>query len=86
MTQRRSNKRAPVLEPGAQLDGDLTVLEHLGGSRKVDLYACRSERLSGVVACKVLRPGFCIHFSSLDAIREEGEVLLRMRHPNVIEG
>lgn len=86
MTQPQRKRRAPILQPGAALDDDLTVLEHLGGSRKVDIYICRSKRLDGIVACKVLRPEYCIHFSSLDAIREEGELLQRMRHPNVIEG
>ena len=84
-SQRQPKKRAPVLDPGAALDDDLTVLDHLGGSRKVDLYLCRSDEF-GVVAVKVLRPEFRIHFNSLDDIREEGETLQRLHHPNVIEG
>jgi serine/threonine protein kinase len=86
MTQRVPNQRAPVIAPGASLDDDLTVVEHLGGSRNVDIYLCKSELLAHVIACKVLRPEYCIHFRSLDAIREEGELLQRLRHPNVIEG
>ena len=84
--KRTTRKRAPVLRPGSSLDHDLTVLDHLGGSRKVDLYLCRSKRLKDTVACKVLRPEYCIHLASLDAVREEGELLSRLRHPNVIEG
>jgi serine/threonine protein kinase len=86
MTERQPKTRAPALEPGEALDNDLTAVGHLGGSRKVDLYLCKSERFGGIVAGKVLRPEWRIHFNSLDAIREEGEVVQRMHHANVIEG
>ena len=38
------------------------------------------------MACKVLRPEYCIDFSSLEAVLEEGELLCRLRHPDVVEG
>jgi serine/threonine protein kinase len=82
----RRRERAPVLAPGFQLDDDLTVVDHLGGSRKVDIYQCRSRRLKGVVACKVLRPEYRINFSALEDILQEGQLLQRLRHPNVIRG
>ncbi len=82
----RSDPRAPILESGERLDEDLTVLDHLGGSRKVDIYLCRSRSLKRLVACKVLRPEYCIDFSSLEDILQEGEILMDLRHPNVVEG
>jgi len=84
MTQQR--KREPVLDDGYWLDQDLRIVEHLGGSRKVDVYLCRSVPLKKIVTCKVLRPEYRIDFSSLQAVLEEGEILLRLRHPNVVEG
>ena len=75
-----------MLKPGFDLDGDLTIIDHLGGSRKVDIYLCRSKRLEKQVSCKVLRPEYCIDFSSLEAVMQEGRILLRLRHPNVING
>ena len=75
-----------VLEPGSELDSDLAVVDYLGGSRKVDVYLCRSKRLKGLVACKVLRREYCTDLSALEAILEEGEILQRLRHPNVVEG
>lgn len=78
--------RAPVLEPDDMLDSDLRVVEHLGGSRKVDIYLCRSAARNGMVACKVLRPEYRIDFRSLRAVLREGELLLRLHHPNVVEG
>ena len=45
------SKRLRTFEPGHRLDSDLTVVEHLGGSRKVDVYLCRSKRLKRLVAC-----------------------------------
>ncbi len=82
----RGKERAPILEPGDRLDRDLTVLDHLGGTRKVDLYICRSKKLKRLVACKVLRPEFCINFSALSDVLREGQVLQKLRHPNVVEG
>lgn len=82
----RKRKRKPVLEPGAALDADLTVVEHLGGSRKVDLYLCRSKRLRKLVSCKVLRPEYCLDFSSLEAVMYEGGILQGLCHPNVVAG
>ncbi|MCH8196139.1 MAG: serine/threonine protein kinase [Chloroflexi bacterium] len=86
-SQRRARrKRAPIIATGEWLNDDLVVDEHLGGSRKVDLYLCYSRSLEGLVACKVLRPEYRIDFSSLQAVMEEGEILEKMRHPHVVEG
>lgn len=78
--------RYDVFEPEFQIDDDLTVVEHLGGSRKVDIYLCRSKKHDGLVACKILRARYTIDYSSLEAVMEEGHRLLQLRHPNVIEG
>ena len=89
MTQHRPHrhrKREPVLKPGDQLDGDLTVLEHIGGTRKVDIYLCRSRSIGEQVACKVLRPEFRIDINALQAVLHEGNMLLGLRHPNVVAG
>ena len=84
--QRKRREREPVLEDGYWFDHDVRIVEHLGGSRKVDVYLCRSVPLKKLVTCKVLRPEYRIDFSSLQAVLEEGEILLRLRHPNVVEG
>ena len=78
--------RGEIHDPGYRIDSDLTVTGHLGGSRKVDIYLCRSRKLKETVACKVLRPEFCLDFSALEAVLEEGDILAHLRHPNIIEG
>ena len=78
--------RGEILDPGYRIDKDLTVVGHLGGSRKVDIYVCRSRKLKELVACKVLRPEFCLDFSALEAVLEEGDILAHLRHSNIIEG
>ncbi len=75
-----------VMDEGDYIDDDLIIVDHLSGSRKVDLYLCQSEELKGLVAVKVLRPEYRLDFSALEAVLEEGERLCRLRHPNVIEG
>jgi serine/threonine protein kinase len=65
---------------------DLTVAEHLGGSRKIDIYLCRSRKHDGLVACKILRARYAIDYSSLEAVMDEGHRLIGLNHPNVIEG
>ena len=89
MTERitkRHKHSYDVLDSGSYIDSDLLVLDHLGGSRKVDTYLCQSQKLKTVVAVKVLRPEYRIDFSSLEDIMEEGQKLCRLRHPNVIQG
>ena len=79
-----STKRPGAFEPGYSLDSDLTVVEHLGGSRKVDVYLCRSKRLKRLVACKTLGRSYWTDFSALEAIMHEGQILRRLNHPNVV--
>jgi hypothetical protein len=73
--------RYDVFDPGFQIDDDLTVVEHLGGSRKVDICLCRNKKYDGLVACKILRARYTIDYSSLEAVMEEGHRLLGLRHP-----
>jgi serine/threonine protein kinase len=86
MSSSNNSTRYGVFDPGFRIDDDLTVIEHLGGSRKVDIYLCRSKAHKDLVACKVLNARYTIDFSSLEAVMQEGEILNEMRHPNVIEG
>ena len=86
MNEHLSLARGEIYEAGHRLDDDLMVIDHLGGTRKVDIYLCRSKSLKMEVACKILRPEFCIHFKSLQAVMKEGEMLARMDHDNVMHG
>ena len=74
------------LMPGDPLDDDLTVVYHLGGTRKVDLYLCNSEIYQDIVACKVLTPRYRDRRSAIEALRQEGEILQRFKHDHVAEG
>ena len=84
-----SRKELPdvsVFKPGSHIDDDLTVLDHLGGTRKVDVYLCRSKSLKRQVACKILLPGKLDDSIVRNGLMKEGEILRQLRHPNVIEG
>ena len=80
-----STKHPTSFESGYRLDSDLTVVGHLGGSRKVDVYLCRSKQLKCLVACKTLGRRYWTDFSSLEAIMNEGQILSRLDHPNVVK-
>lgn len=80
------DKHYGVFDPGFAIDDDLVVLDHLGGSPKVDTYLCRSKRLGGHVACKVLRHRYAADISALEDVLEEGNRLIRLDHPNVVHG
>lgn len=86
MTSEHMNlERGEIYEPGHRFDDDLMVLDHIGGTRKVDIYRCRGKSIGGYVVCKVLRPEYCIHFKSLSAVGAEAEMLARFDHPNVMK-
>ncbi len=84
--QQRRPGRAPALKSGEWIDDDLMVTDHLGGTRKVDLYLCRRTRLKDFAACKVLRPEFRVDLKCREAVLQEGEMLMQLRHENVVEG
>lgn len=83
---RKSSGSKRILAPGTALNDDLLIVDHLGGSRKVDIYLCRSKRHEGHVACKVLREKYASHESSVKAIWREGRILRHLRHPNIVKG
>jgi len=86
MNEHLNLEQGEIYEDGHRFDDDLTVIGHLGGTRKVDIYLCRSKSLKKQVACKILRPEYCIHFRSLRDVMKEGEMLSKMDHPNVMHG
>lgn len=83
---RRMSLKDNLLAPGARLCEDLTVLRHVGGSRRMDIYLCRSRRYKGHVACKVLRYPWRAQYEGLEAFVREGNVLMELRHPHIVEG
>ncbi len=84
--QKRRLKRKPVFGHGVWLDDDLKVVERLGRNRKVDLYLCESISMKHRVACKVLRPEHRTDPDLMDDLKAEGEIVVEMDHPNVVEG
>lgn len=84
-TSTKTGNRTAVLTVGTKIDNDLTVVDHLGGSRTVDVYLCKSKSLKKLVSCKVLRPSFRLNFRTLQAVLEEGTMLMGLHHPNVVE-
>lgn len=80
------NSPETYIKIGSRIDNDLTVINHLGGTRKVDVYLCRSRSLKRLVACKILLPSDKTSSNVRDALIKEGQILQKLRHPNVIEG
>ncbi len=80
---RQSRKTVPA---GVWLNPDLKVLGHAGGSKKVDIYICRSKRLGHEVACKILLPEIAEDKTAVAALMREGSFLQRLHHPNLIQG
>ena len=84
--QKSKNLPETFIKIGSRIDNDLTVIDHIGGTRKVDVYLCRSKSLKRRVACKMLLPDDRISSTIRDALIKEGQILQQLRHPNVIAG
>lgn len=86
MGPERNNRTSTILRSGASIGDDLRVLAHLTGSRRVDIYLCKSRSRRELVACKVLREELRSDPIERRAIQREAEAVRCFDHPNVIQG
>jgi serine/threonine protein kinase len=64
--------------------GPLTILERIGGGSYGDVYRAHDRRLDRVVALKLLRRRDSAQTRRASAVIEEGRLMARVRHPNVV--
>ena len=77
------HRRPPVPEPGEDW-GHLRVLERIGGGAQGVVYRAWDTRLDREVALKLLPAAVDGAAGRATAIIEEGRLLARVRHPNVV--
>ena len=75
-----------VLEPEAndKTWGPLVILEKIGAGAFGDVYRAREPRLDRQVALKFFRPHRLSSSQLTSDVIEEGRLLARVRHPNVV--
>ena len=78
----RGSLRHPLLSAGAMW-GALRVLEHLGSGKFGDVYRAWDPALDREVALKILRPVDADDSADAQVV-EEGRLMARVRHPNVV--
>jgi serine/threonine-protein kinase len=64
--------------------GHLQILERIGGGAFGDVYRARDPRLDRDVALKLIRTAPSADTAARSAIIDEGRLLARIRHPNVV--
>jgi serine/threonine protein kinase len=64
--------------------GPLTILQRIGGGTYGDVYRAHDRRLDRIVALKLLRRRESGGEERESAVIEEGRLLARVRHPNVV--
>jgi eukaryotic-like serine/threonine-protein kinase len=63
-----------------------TVLRHLGGGNRYEVYLVWDDRLFAVMVAKVLRPDQVEDPVALRDLRKEAEALERLAHPVIVRG
>src|SRR3954462_7307497 len=63
-----------------------TVLRHLGGGNRYEVYLVWDHRLFAVMVAKVLRPDQTEDPDALRDLRKEVEALERLAHPVIVRG
>src|SRR5829696_5555528 len=64
--------------------GHLTLLERIGSGAFGEVYRAWDNRLDREVAFKLLPPGSASGNPRVSSVIEEGRLLARVRHPNVV--
>ena len=82
--RRAGRTEAPPATPELDHWGHLRVLERVGNGAFGEVYRAWDPRLDREVALKLLRAARDDHDASQPAIIEEGRLLARVRHPNVV--
>lgn len=72
-----------ILEPGSRV-GDYTIEERLGGGGMARVYRVRHSTQGSLHAMKVLSPHLATEPGVRQRFLEEGRILSRLRHPNIV--
>lgn len=75
---------AEELSNAAVTWGPLTIAERIGGGSYGDVYRAHDRRLDRTVALKLLRRRDSAQTRRASAVIEEGRLMARVRHPNVV--
>jgi eukaryotic-like serine/threonine-protein kinase len=71
---------------GTRIAGDIVVIGHLGCGRIGQLYQVWSARDWCAYTCKILAPDQREARHAVAALKREGRLLRRLRHPNIVRG
>jgi serine/threonine protein kinase len=74
----------PALADGSEMVPGYTVLRHVNRSRRYDVYEVWSIERHCRCAAKVVRPDRADEAKGHDRLEREGELLLRLTHPNIV--
>jgi serine/threonine protein kinase len=83
----RSRPASPVRErrhSAGESWGPLKIIEHVGRGTFGDVYRAWDSRLDREVALKILRHQEAVDQAGASTVIEEGRLLARVRHPNVV--
>jgi eukaryotic-like serine/threonine-protein kinase len=75
-----------AFEEGATIAPGRTVLTHLGGGSRYEVYLVWDDRLFAVMVAKLLRPDQVEDEGALRDLRKEVEGLERLAHPVIVRG
>lgn len=73
-------------EEGASIGAQRTVLRHIGGGSRFDVYLVWDERRLAIMVAKLLRPDLVEDEHALTELRREAEALDRLAHPMIVRG
>lgn len=82
----RPDQASWAFAEGAPIAPGRTVLRHLGGGNRYEVYLVWDDRLFAVMVAKVLRPDQTDDPVALRDLRKEAEALGRLAHPVIVRG
>src|SRR5918911_4127786 len=74
------------LDEGDPIAPGRTVLRHLGGGNRYEVYLVWDDRLFAVMVAKIVRPDQVDDPDARRDVRKEAEALSRLAHPVIVRG
>ena len=72
------------MDVGALVNGQYTIIEHIGRGGMADVWSARDTRLRRMVAVKTIVAGLSQDIDPVELFKREAHTIAQMEHPHIL--